>query len=132
LFVVERISAASRSLRSVDLVDHFVQEPVKRFDYSTWSRPLRSMRWGAPPSPSKEQSTRQAKWADPQSENHGRQRSGTVAIDYPPDAYRPHRRGEIADTSSPLAATSSSGANRCKGSGGLSPPLAAMTAHQKD
>ena len=80
--------------------------------------------------PTKEQSTpRQAKLADPQEAKTTETAApaGPLPVDYPPDAPPSARSvAQIADTSSPLAATSNSGTPTvAKGADGLSPPLAA-------
>lgn len=78
--------------------------------------------------PTKEQSTpRQAKWADPQEAKTAERAASALPVDYPPDAPPSARSvAQIADTSSPLAATSNSGTPTvAKGADGLSPPLAA-------
>ena len=80
--------------------------------------------------PTKEQSTpRQAKLADPQEAKTTERAApaGPLPVDYPPDAPPSAPSvAQIADTSSPLAATSNSGTPTvAKGADGLSPPLAA-------
>ena len=80
--------------------------------------------------PTQQQSTpRQAKLADPQEAKTTERAApaGPLPVDYPPDAPPSAPSvAQIADTSSPLAATSNSGTPTvAKGADGLSPTLAA-------
>ena len=76
--------------------------------------------------PTKEQSTpRQAKWADPQEAKTTERAASALPVDHPPDAPPSAPSvAQIADTSSPLAATSNSGTPTVA-TDGLSPSLAA-------
>ena len=87
--------------------------------------------------PTKVQLTpRQAKSADPQEAKttERAEPAGPLLVDYPPDAPpSAPSRAQIADTSSPIAATSNSGTPIvAKGTDGLSPPSAATDGAASD